>query len=57
MTQADYDAVICGGGVAGSSAALWLGRYRRKTLLLDSGEQRNLPARRSHGRIGAGDTC
>ena len=44
-----YDAIVCGGGVAGISAATWLGRYRRKTLLLDTGQQRNLPAERSHG--------
>lgn len=51
MSTADYDAIICGGGVSGLAAALWLGRYRRKTLLLDAGEQRNLPADRSHGYL------
>lgn len=49
MTSVGYDAIVCGGGVAGISAATWLGRYRRKTLLLDTGQQRNLPAERSHG--------
>ena len=43
------DVVICGGGPAGLAAALWLGRYRRKTLLLDAGEARNAA---SHGVSG-----
>src|SRR5687768_3238750 len=43
------DAVVCGGGPAGLAAALWLGRYRRKTLLLDAGEPRNSS---SHGLSG-----
>ncbi|MEA2460436.1 MAG: hypothetical protein QOH90_613 [Actinomycetota bacterium] len=30
---------------------MWLGRYRRKTLLIDGGHQRNLPAARSHGYL------
>jgi len=51
LSSADYDAIVCGGGVAGLAAALWLGRYRRKTLLLDAGEQRNLPADRAHGYL------
>jgi thioredoxin reductase len=38
------DVVICGGGPAGLAAALWLGRYRRKTLLLDASEARNAAA-------------
>lgn len=45
------DAIVCGGGPAGLAAATWLGRYRRKTLLLDEGNQRNLPARASHGYL------
>jgi thioredoxin reductase len=35
------------------AAALWLGRYRRKTLLLDAGNQRNLAAKQSHGYLGS----
>lgn len=46
-----HDVIVCGGGPAGLSAALWLGRYRRKTLVLDTGEQRNRSAERSHGYL------
>jgi len=51
-----FDAVVCGGGPAGLSAALWLGRYRRKTLVLDAGQQRNLSANASHGYL-TFDSC
>ncbi|QCU78716.1 NAD(P)/FAD-dependent oxidoreductase [Citricoccus sp. SGAir0253] len=46
---AAVDALVIGGGPAGLSAALWLGRYRRHTLVVDSGHQRNLPAALAHG--------
>jgi thioredoxin reductase len=36
-----YDAIIVGGGPAGLSAALILGRCRRSVLVCDSGESRN----------------
>ena len=52
----DFDVVVCGGGPAGLSAALWLGRYRRKTLVLDAGNQRNLDATKSHGYL-TFDSC
>jgi thioredoxin reductase len=44
-----YDCIIVGGGPAGLSAALMLGRCRRRVLLCDVGEQRNLRARELHG--------
>ncbi|KAK1586176.1 uncharacterized protein LY79DRAFT_517637 [Colletotrichum navitas] len=47
-----YDAVIVGGGPAGLSVASALGRVRRNTLLIDSGEYRNAPTRHVHDVIG-----
>lgn len=48
------DVLIVGGGPAGLSAATWVGRYRRSTLLVDAGCQRNLAAREIHGMLGTG---
>ena len=39
-----WDCVIVGGGAAGLSAGLVLGRARRRTLLVDAGNQSNLAA-------------
>jgi thioredoxin reductase len=44
-----YDVVVIGGGAAGLSGALTLARSRRSVLVIDAGEQRNLPAAGAHG--------
>ncbi|MDQ6665894.1 MAG: NAD(P)/FAD-dependent oxidoreductase [Acidobacteriota bacterium] len=46
-----YDAIIVGGGPAGLSAALILGRCRRRVLLVDAGRQRNLSSAHMHGYL------
>jgi thioredoxin reductase len=47
-----YDVVVVGGGVAGLSAALVLGRSRRSVLVIDAGEPRNAPADHLHNYLG-----
>lgn len=47
-----YDVIIVGGGPAGLSAALVLGRCRRKIVVLDAGRPRNEAARQLHGYLG-----
>lgn len=47
-----WDCIVVGGGAAGLSAALVLGRARRRTLLIDSGEPSNLPAEGIGGLLG-----
>ena len=46
-----YDVVIVGGGPAGLSAALMLGRCRRSVLLFDNGRPRNGPSHALHGYL------
>ena len=43
-----YDAVVVGAGTAGLSAALVLGRSRRRVLVLDGGQPRNAPSSGVH---------
>ncbi|MFF4349836.1 NAD(P)/FAD-dependent oxidoreductase [Streptomyces sp. NPDC001530] len=50
MTET-YEAVVIGGGAAGLSAALVLGRARRRTLVVDAGEPRNAPAAHMQGYL------
>jgi thioredoxin reductase len=47
-----WDCIIVGGGAAGLSAGLVLGRARRRTLLVDAGEQSNLAAHGIGGLLG-----
>jgi len=46
-----YDAIIVGGGPAGLSAALVLGRCRRRVLVCDTGSPRNAASRGLHGFV------
>ncbi|MDG9725549.1 NAD(P)/FAD-dependent oxidoreductase [Streptomyces sp. DH41] len=46
-----YDVVVVGGGAAGLSAALVLGRSRLRTLVVDAGEPRNAPSAHMQGYL------
>lgn len=48
----EVDAVVVGGGAAGLAAALWIARYRRSVVVLDSEEHRNDRVETSHGYLG-----
>jgi thioredoxin reductase len=52
LMDIEWDCVVVGGGAAGLSAALVLGRARRRTLLLDEGKQSNLAAHAIGGLLG-----
>ncbi|MFD8493747.1 NAD(P)/FAD-dependent oxidoreductase [Amycolatopsis sp. NPDC059657] len=43
-----FEVMVIGGGPAGLSAALTLGRQRRRALVVDSGKPRNAPADEMH---------
>ncbi|HEU4841379.1 MAG TPA: NAD(P)/FAD-dependent oxidoreductase [Ilumatobacteraceae bacterium] len=47
-----WDCIVIGGGAAGLSAALVLGRARRRTLVVDDGRQSNLAAHGIGGLLG-----
>jgi thioredoxin reductase len=49
MDTTRYDVVIVGGAAAGLSAALVLGRARRRVAVIDAGAPRNAPAAHMHG--------
>ncbi len=54
MSDADapYDVAIIGGGPAGLSAAIWLGRYLHRVVVLDSGDPRNWETLGINGYLG-----
>lgn len=54
--HADFDALVVGGGVAGLSAALVLGRARVRTLVVDAGEPSNRTAPAIGGLLGQDGT-
>ncbi|GAA1823167.1 NAD(P)/FAD-dependent oxidoreductase [Agromyces salentinus] len=56
MQQNSWDVIIAGGGSAGLSAALMLGRSRRRVLVVDEGRPRNRFAGHMHGVIGRDHT-
>jgi thioredoxin reductase len=47
-----YDVAIAGGGPAGLSAAIWLGRYLHSVALIDSGDPRNWETHGINGYLG-----
>jgi thioredoxin reductase len=51
MNAGLFDVIIVGGGPAGLSAALVLGRSRRRVLVCDAGRPRNAASRAIHGFI------
>ena len=53
--QSTYDCVIIGGGPAGLTCAIFLGRYRRRVLLIHDNRPRNYASRAIHGFIGQHD--
>ncbi|MFF8602353.1 NAD(P)/FAD-dependent oxidoreductase [Streptomyces sp. NPDC015232] len=55
-SRSAYDVVVVGGGAAGLSAALVLGRARRRTLVIDAGAPRNAPAAHMQGYLGLDGT-
>jgi thioredoxin reductase/predicted methyltransferase len=49
LPEQEWECVVVGGGAAGLSAGLVLGRARRRVLVLDAGEPLNGPAPHLHG--------
>lgn len=51
MNTDTFDVIVVGGGAAGLSAALVLGRAGRRVAVVDSGEPRNAPAAHMQGYL------
>jgi thioredoxin reductase len=51
MSETPYDVIVVGGGPAGLSAALVLGRCCRRVLVVDAGNPRNVRSQGVHGFI------
>jgi thioredoxin reductase len=54
-SDSTYDAIIIGGGPAGLTCAIFLGRYQRRVLVVDNGKPRNYASRAIHGFLGHHD--
>lgn len=50
--ESAYDCVIVGGGPAGLTCAIFMGRYRRRTLVIDDENPRNAASHGVHGFLG-----
>ena len=50
--QSTYECLIIGGGPAGLTCAIFLGRYRRRVLLIDDARPRNYASHGVHGFLG-----
>jgi len=57
MQTGEYEVAIVGGGPAGLSAAIWLARYQRSVVLVDSGDPRNWQTRGVNGYLGLPSIC
>jgi len=53
--QSTYDCIIIGGGPAGLTCGIFLGRYRRRVLIIDNGRPRNYASHGIHGFLGQHD--
>ena len=52
MSTSEWDVIVVGGSAAGLSAALMLGRARRRVLVIDGGQPRNRFAAHMQGVLG-----
>jgi thioredoxin reductase len=50
-----YDCIIIGGGIAGLQAAIQLGRYKHKVLVLDANDGRSVICHSYHNVLGYPD--